>query len=151
MKFLENDLEEIIYQTDNHLLNDRGLNIRGKKYRQLRIGNYGIADVVTAERDGEILTITVYELKKDKAGISAFLQAIRYAKGIKTYLKKRKFSGYVFIKVVLIAKKIDTTSDYIFVESFMDCLSNYSFSYSIDGIYFEKESRYDLTKNGFKL
>lgn len=83
MKFLEKDLEDIIFNADNESLQSRGLEIRGFKKRQLNIGNYGIADIVTFERSnyideeyaeyvgGENKThsrpiITVYELKKNK-------------------------------------------------------------------------------------
>ena len=51
------------------------------------------------------LNITVFELKKDKVGISAFFQAIRYCKGIKSYLenwsdrKKTLFNNPKFIEV----------------------------------------------------
>ena len=50
MKFLEKDLEEIIFETSNKELNERGLFVYGKKYRQLRIGNYGVADLVVVDR-----------------------------------------------------------------------------------------------------
>ncbi len=40
MKFLEKDLEQIIYSADKELLAQRGLEINGTLIRQLRIGNY---------------------------------------------------------------------------------------------------------------
>ena len=50
MKFLEKDLEDIIFEAPREELAKRGLHIEGKMYRQLRIGNYGIADLVTIQR-----------------------------------------------------------------------------------------------------
>jgi len=150
MNILEKDLEEIIFTTDNEKLRDRGLSILGKKYRQLRIGNYGVADIVTVVREGRILHITVYELKKDKAGISAFLQCLRYAKGIREYVNYRNFSGFVEIRMVLIGREIDTVSDYIFLDDFMENIINYSYSYNFEGISFNYESGYKLTESGFK-
>ena len=47
MSFLEKDLEDIIFETDNDLLFEHGLFIDGQKKRQVRIGNYGIADLIT--------------------------------------------------------------------------------------------------------
>lgn len=50
MNFLEKNLEDIIYETNNKYLRERGLFINGIKKRQLRIGNYGIADIVTFKK-----------------------------------------------------------------------------------------------------
>jgi hypothetical protein len=166
MKFLEKNLEDIIWEASNEKLQERGLNISGKKLRQLRIGNYGIADLVTFDRDyyhteylHPFLNITVYELKKDKAGISAFLQAIRYCRGIKSYLEKHKPHIDFSLNIVLCSKEIDTNSDYIFLcdliryneyeSGLINSISNYSFDYSIDGIQFKEEKNYDLINKGF--
>lgn len=163
MKFLEKDLENIIWESDNKKLREKGLWIYGKKLRQLRIGNYGIADLVTYEKmiseNGKsfFLDITVYELKKEKAGISAFLQALRYCKGISTYLNYKRPNIEYKLNIVLCAKEIDKTSDYIFLtdllenESYytLNSVLNFSFDYDIDGIKFIKESGYDLTQKGF--
>jgi hypothetical protein len=99
MNFLEKDLEQIIYETPVMELQDRGLDVSGKPYRQLRIGNYGIADLVYVNKEyyinGDlqklqypVLIINVLEIKKDKIGISSFLQAIKYCQGIKRYLEE---------------------------------------------------------------
>jgi hypothetical protein len=163
MKFLEKDLEQIIWETDNEKLQQKGLLISGKKLRQLRIGNYGIADLVTYEKiphdflSNSYFEITVYELKKEKAGISAFLQALRYCKGIYTYLEIYKPNIAFKLNIVLCAKEIDTTSDYIFLtdllnsEDFntLNTITNYSFNYGIDGIEFKEEKGYNLSSKGF--
>lgn len=164
MEFLEKDLEEIIWQTDNDLLFKKGLEISGKKLRQLRIGNYGIADLVTYEKsylpyNNPFIEITIYELKKDKVGIGAFLQAIRYAKGIITWIEDKKPSLDYKINLVLCSKKVDDVSDFIFIT---DVFANnefslhgvvsvdfYSFKYDINGIEFKKESGYNLVNTGF--
>lgn len=46
-EFFEKTLEDIIFNTDNELLCEHGLLISGKKLRQVKIGNYGIADLIT--------------------------------------------------------------------------------------------------------
>ncbi|QQO97094.1 hypothetical protein Nekkels1_88 [Cellulophaga phage Nekkels_1] len=168
MNILEKDLEEIIYKThieDNKLLWEKGLVTKGNMYQQLRIGNYGVADLVTFHKDfsyyheENALFITVYELKKEKAGISAFLQALRYCKGIKTYIEKfRDKNINLSFNIVLCAKKIDTNSDFIFLSEFMYQnwigaglhLNCYSYEYSLNGIEFKEEKGYDLTDKGFK-
>lgn len=164
MQFLEKDLENIIWESDNEKLKQKGFLINGKKLRQLRIGNYGIADLITFEKRHEFYTgsssylnITVYELKKEKAGISAFLQAIRYCKGISSYLDDKKPNLLYKLNIVICAKQIDILSDYIFLTdlinnedfSVLNCVLNYSFTYDIDGIKFKKESGYNLTNKGF--
>lgn len=173
MKFLEKDLEDIIWESDNVKLQEKGLDIQGKKYRQLRIGKYGIADIVTIEKDYSPskyvkdefktlsrLIITVYELKKEKAGISAFLQAVRYVKGISQYIESFRGKDIeIQYNIVLCAKEIDKTSDYIYLTDLLwanesyGCLStvkNYSFDYDLEGIKFSSESNYQLIENGFK-
>lgn len=168
MKFLEKDLEEIIYESHKNNkkeLYEKGLPTIGKMHRQLRIGNYGIADLVTFNKcfsyyhDSNCLKITVYELKKEKAGISAFLQAVRYCKGISQYVKFRNKDICLSFEIVLCAKEIDTNSDFIFLNDFMSDswigvgihLSCYSYSYGLNGIKFKLEHGYSLTNDGFKL
>lgn len=163
MRFLEKDLEDIIWESFHVKLRKKGLDINGIKKRQLRIGNYGIADIVTFERisgdfhEPSFLDITVYELKKEKAGISAFLQALRYCKGISTYLEEHKPNMFFKLNIVLCSKEIDKTSDYIFLTDlihseeygYINSIRNYSFEYGIDGIMFKKEQNYNLISKGF--
>jgi hypothetical protein len=160
MDFLEKNIEDIIWESDNIELSKRGLYLHGKMFRQLRIGNYGVADIVTIERVNKIdpnnskfikrgLSITIYELKKSTVGISAFLQSLKYAVGIKRYLEYRDF--YLFdIRIVLIGKSIDTTGELKYIPDlicmptdddfgFTCCVNQidfYSYNYKIDGIYF---------------
>lgn len=161
MEFLEKDLEKIIWESDNEKLIEKGLFISGKKYRQLKIGNYGIADLVTYKKLYEngfpYLEITVFELKKDKAGISAFLQAIRYCKGISSYLFKRKNILRFKLNIVICGRTIDSDSDYIYITDLFKCdelflinsVTNYSYDYTIDGIEFTERFDYCLTNEGF--
>lgn len=164
MKFLEKELEEIIFNSSSEELFKRGIHLDGKCYRQLKIGNYGVADLVYARKYahdiGEpYLHINVCELKKDKAGISAFLQALKYVKGIMCYLDIRGID-YRF-SITLIAPEIDTSSDYIYLTDLIDndhsetvkllSVDNYSVKYDINGMYFKKEYDYFLTENGFHL
>ena len=169
MEFLEKDLENIIWESDNEKLLDRGLCcVYGcKLYRQLKIGNYGVADLISVgrsniyEHEEPHLIITVFELKKDKVGISAFLQAIRYCKGIKQYLEKRKFYNFK-LNISLIGKDIDMSGDFIYItdlikntcsniESFgvIDEIDFYIYKYELDGLYFDRKYEYSLIDEGF--
>lgn len=171
MKFLEKDLEEIIFTSDRNQLSKKGLSIYGKMIRQLRIGNYGVADLVTIERpvlpnknldDYCRGLITVYELKQEKIGMSAFLQALGYLKGIERYLNKRNFDLEEFdFRIVLIGSKIDTASTFSYLPDYLKLsydahqdssrlsLQCYTYSYSIDGIDFKTQSGYKLIDEGF--
>lgn len=166
MNILEKDLEEIIEKTPVKKLNEKGLFVFGKCKRQLRIGNYGILDLVFIQKryeyndDGTMtpyLLINICELKKEKAGISAFLQAIRYAKGIKQYLVKVRGFTRFKMEITLIAPKIDTSSDYVFIGDLIGgdsllCVSevnNYAVNYGFEGVTFKQERNYSLTETGF--
>ena len=159
MEFLEKDLEQIIYESTIEDLNKAGLSIIGKRFRQLRIGNYGVADIVTFHRYSGTLNITIYELKKDKAGISAFLQGLRYCKGIDSYIRDfRNKDIDIVYRIFIIGREIDTNSDYIYLTDFLNgnicyCYDfrvyNYSYKYNIDGLKFHLEGGYKLTNENF--
>lgn len=165
MKFLEKDLEEIIFNSDNDLLNERGLCLCKKLKRQLKIGNYGIADLIGFTRPfydyskgSKILIedgrIQIIELKNDKINVSAFLQAINYLKGIRSYLRKRNFHTYNYIfEIVLIAKNIDKDSSFIYLTDLVQSenfeITYYTYDYKMDGIFFNLESGYSLKEEGF--
>jgi hypothetical protein len=170
MKFLEKDLEQIIFESGRDSLDEKGLPITGKLFRQLRIGNYGIADLVEFTRpfyDGPgrkffiAGQITIYELKKEQIGIGAFLQALHYAKGIQRYLEiKGKQDKYV-VNVVIVGKQLDTSGAFCFIPELLSFNSDavdefgngritfYTYDYTIDGLEFKESPRYKLINEGF--
>ena len=172
MKFLEKDLEQIIFeniQTKDgcELLSKKGLDVSEptKCYKQLRIGNYGVADLITIRKPvlkiykdcsfHSSFHVCVYEFKKDKISMSAFLQAIRYAKGVKQYLKHRGFDeSDILLSVTLIGKEIDRTSDFIYLPEFIKSeylnLKFYTYDYELGGLYFYEHKNYSLIHEGFK-
>jgi hypothetical protein len=164
MRFLEKDLEQIIHESGMDQLNERGLPIDGKMFRQMRIGNYGIADLITVTRpmyetiDQKTKVfypgrITIYELKKENVSIGAFLQAIGYAKGITNYLEKRGKKRFYELDIVLIGKKIDTSGNFCFIPDILSCslgtLNFYTYEYAIDGIFFINHQGYQYKNEGF--
>lgn len=173
MNFLEKDLEEIIYNADREKLSERGLYISATEIlkRQLKIGNYGIADLVSFKRPyfHKYLketckgSISVYELKKDRISISTFLQAVNYLHGIKRYLEKKGISENYDYNIVLIGKEFDDNSSFVYLPeilntfSYIDnidrpCIFNlnlYTYSYDIDGLKFNEISGYKLVNEGF--
>lgn len=163
MKFLEKDLEQIICESGIDLLNERGLPIDGKFYRQQKIGGYGIADLITATcpfyefaPQGKFLIkgeITIYELKKEQIGVGAFLQAIGYLNGVKSYLKKRKKDHLFNCKIVLIGKTLDTKGNFCYLPDLLNYEDNfiefYTYDYGLHGLKFTNHSGYKLINEGF--
>lgn len=162
MTFLEKDLEQIIYESGRDLLEEKGLSIEGKLYRQLRIGNYGIADLVSISKpfyigkkeDESLLimpgTITIYELKKEKIGISALLQALSYSRGIQRYLEKKDKLNLFEIQITLIGKELDTTGNFCFIPNlFRQKIKFFTYLYNINGIEFQYQYDYSLKNEGF--
>jgi DNA-directed RNA polymerase subunit N (RpoN/RPB10) len=163
MNFLEKDLERILEEqlnNDPEVLYDLGLehidyDLKTKVFRQLRIGNYGIADLVTVQRYMDNIIINVYELKKGVINEDALFQCSAYAKGIKSYLDKRGVKKYT-VRKVLIGSSVETSGRFPFIfdeiqrENFTDT-SIYSFDFKIDGIRFEWFDLvgYDLIDKGF--
>jgi hypothetical protein len=166
MNFLENDLEDIIYNTSQVKLQERGLDVineGSKLYRQLNIGNYGRADLVEFTRSfikpensrgWHELIINVYELKKEKIGMGSFLQALNYIKGIDMYLKYRNKYNQVEFIITLIGREIENGA-FIYLPDYISNLNGssfihlYTYDYEFDGIKFTEHDDYSLTNPGF--
>jgi hypothetical protein len=178
MNFLEKDLEQIIYEADKELLAEKGLRVNGKLLRQVRIGNYGIADLVSIERPYYHTyfefhckgTITIYELKKENISVSAFLQAVGYVKGIMRWMEQHPKNIEIIstsnydINIVLIGKNIDKKSEFLYLadllntdnlgdnsllDSFNLSLEMFTYDYDFNGINFTKIENYKLMNEGF--
>jgi hypothetical protein len=156
MSFLEKDLENLLLESSNNLLEERGLeSLESNKLNQVYLGNYGTCDMITWEKvltriNGRIhtwLNITVVELKKDLISIDAILQVIRYMKGVEQYLKKRNVAYN--IKSVLIGKNVDLNTDACYIIDYVDLLDVYTYTYKIDGIFFDYQKDFGLVNDGF--
>lgn len=153
MDFLEKDLEDILFETDNLTLQNRGLPIYGLKKRQVKIGNYGIADLICFERmcleEGGCIRLTVYELKRDKVGVDAFMQLIGYMQGLTDYFKSRNTGLRVLVYGVLIGKGVERVGNFCYLNNFFDKLEVFKYTYGVDGINFIDEYGYSLTDKGW--
>ena len=155
MKFLEKDLENIIWQNANseegrRRLAERGLNIPGITYRQVSFGSYGTADLVNfhitnslQENGAYIRVFTIYELKKEKVDIEAVMQAHRYKTALLQHLEEvqssRPFDDIV--RVVVIGSSIDSSSDFTFLYNYLFDTEIYLYDYKIDEIYFDLQEK----------
>ena len=169
MEFLEKDLEEIIYLSDKDKLYDRGLYLKGTLKRQLKIGNYGIADLIEIRKPyyhnkrHHKGVINILELKKDKIGVSTFFQALNYLQGIRIYLEQRRLDHLFNYQITLIGKEADVYSSFvylpdIFCDDIMDrdieehekvAIELYTYKYGIEGLELKHISGYELQNKGF--
>lgn len=161
MDFLEKDLEEIIYDATlsdigrEHLL-DRGLDICGKVFRQVNLGPYGIADLISVNYMHKILDlvegglisktryvhVTIYELKKDSVNINTLTQALRYRTAINEIIESRfsKFGDQlkVYINIVLVGKTFDKSNGMSWLLNELERIEVYTYNYSLTGLQFEE-------------
>lgn len=172
MTFFEKDLEEIMYEAGIDMLCEKGLPLfKGSLHRQVNIGRYGIADLIyfskptfiNSDIGFEKGTIKIFELKKEKIGIAAFLQAVRYTRGIQRYLEMRDMLHYFDFEIILIGKTIDNSGSFLYLPSIFNgesinsvigepskySISFFTYSYSINGLDFKKHDRYKLINEGF--
>jgi len=169
MEFSEKELEDMILSIPKEEIKKRGLVIKGKILRQLRIGSYGVADIVSINRaplygGGNGLEITIYELKKDKIDFSSLLQLIRYTKGIRSYLDQRTNNIPYFFNLILIGNRISSENGFIFLPEVMtstiwdtcpcgevQAIDFYTYSLNYNGIQFMRLEDKVLSNEGFFL
>jgi len=149
MDFLEKDLEDIIFNTPNEKLFDRGLAIHSGsvKLRQVNIGNYGICDLISYKRTNEYLQIQLFELKKNVIDINTFNQVCRYARGIQHYLKNRGVKNV--IEIILIGKQINKNDSLLYFQNLFSNVCIYTYEFDFDGISFISHQDYILNNPGF--
>jgi hypothetical protein len=149
-KFYEETLEDIIFENSKsiekrEILKQCGLEIKGKLLRQVTIGGYGRADLmsvyINGKRNGKHrVYVTIYELKKDCIGRKVVFQAAKYVYGLKRYFEKSKFfkNFSIEVKAVIIGSTIESDSYYEFITSICPSLELYTYNYRISGLTFEK-------------
>lgn len=149
MEFSEKQIESIICQTDNSILRNRGLNIWGRKFRQVQLGQYGLADIITIDRVRDLeYNVTIYELKKDKISPSTFWQVLKYARGCKHIAENRRRVYKINIRMVLVGGELDMDGSFCYLSSVLSThVALYLYKYSVDGITFNGEG-WGLTNHG---
>jgi hypothetical protein len=111
MKISEKELENLIFNLDVNVIREKGLYMPYIKKRQLRIANYGIADIVGIEKG--ILNqnvkikprVYIYELKVGLIDYKTFLQLSRYALGVKKYLHLKNLDYN--ISIIMVGSKVN--------------------------------------------
>lgn len=168
MDFLEQNLEDIVFNTPANKIISRGFTSYlndAHTYRQLRLGNYGVCDIVQFSRSCEhleecpgyyytqhVIDVHVIELKKGDIDIDALIQAVRYCKGVLEYIEDvRGLECKVQFSVSLVGSKINT-SDFVYMSELLQednfCLNFFTYKYDFDGISFKSDGGYRLTNSG---
>jgi len=169
--FFEKDLEDIIYHdlTNKSITLSRGLELNhgSQILRQKKIGNYGIADLIVIKKTNisghRHYDISIIELKSKVIGIQAFFQALRYIKGIKSYLSKRIESHKIHLNysIILIGERIDKSGAFCYIPELISdqqgfkgygCITNidfYTYRYDVEGLFFDKMAPINLKNEGF--
>jgi hypothetical protein len=159
MDILEKELEDLFYHTlteDETLLCERGLYIYKKPdivKRQLHIGKYGRADIVTLERSlwnpyqkriEDQARIKIFEFKKGEINGDTLIQACTYLAGIKDWVDKndKLMSTDLRYEIILVGRTIDL-GDWIFLSHLHNhidtCLTVYKYSYRLDGLWLDEK------------
>lgn len=150
MDFLEKDLEDIIWEAQStregrKKLKSRGLDIRGKVFRQFNLGEYGIPDLVSVYYSDRRAIITIYELKKDQINTNTLLQASRYYNAINR-LASNMLDDWR-IKVCLIGRNVELNGNFTFLADMIPCVSMYTYEINIDGLFFTMQYGYYLSES----
>lgn len=133
LNILEKDLEDYIYNLSqtregrDKMLKD-GIDIPCPLYRQVRIGDSGIADLIgfclepkdLNVWDTDNIFVEVMELKKGIINLNTLLQACRYARCLMNSLAE-DFSGHTFTpRITLIGDNINYSKEFFAVMSLMN-------------------------------
>lgn len=153
MNILEKEIEDIVWDYANDKdkrpkLQQRGLyGIFPVNFRQVDLGTYGRADMISVQRTScdkyntSRLIINVIELKKDEINASVFFQAIRYCRGIERMLNKKYNLHEIKFQITLIGKTIDTRNDFCYITDIFPQVFIYTYEIDMEkGILFSQQS-----------
>ena len=144
MEFSEKILEDIIWDNAQSLeglklLNQRGLSINGKMFRQVDLGDYGRADLISIRYipQNDYLDIVVYELKKGCITVNALMQAARYVTALRSHgFNSDDWNTEISISICLIGDSIDKNGDFAFLYNELKDVEIYTYDFKLSGIYF---------------
>jgi hypothetical protein len=150
MDFLEKDLEEILYTSNMYEVQSRGLDLfpYDRIYRQVPIGNYGIADLITVEKAFGRYQVLVYELKNKTINAASFWQVVRYMRGIKHFLSRTKMSQKFIVKGVLLAREVELSGEVCYLPMIQSDIFLYTYQYELSGMRFNRYEGAHLSSPG---
>lgn len=159
MNVLEKDLEDMLFEylDDFDVLIPKGFE-HGcqRKYRQVNLGSYGIADIIGVSEfnqpNNKLIEINIYELKKEEISVGTFLQALKYAKALSILFEKSNPKDSIEYNIILVGKVLKTNSDFIYLTDFYENLHLYTYNFDFhDGITFEQHMDYKITNGNIPI
>ena len=153
MKILEKDLKQIVWESNLDELRYRGFPVAstGKMFKDLKIGNYGSADMILVDRVDGNFNISICVFKEGKIGLAALLEAIKLQKGIDSFLRERKGfrSDLLHFYINLIGSEIDTSGSFCFIPDLYIEISYYLYYLDLNGLSFTSSDGHRLIDEGF--
>lgn len=115
--------------------------------RQPKLGNYGIADIISIVSNCNEIHIDLIELKNVTISIDALVQAHRYVTGLKTFVHDHYKNFSLTINSYIFGPDINK-GDWIYLLD--NCTTEvYTFKmHTFEGIKFKREHNYSLTNKG---
>lgn len=151
MKFLEKDLESIIWE-NHEACEGRGLAIdnsffsKGLRFRQMELGPFGTADLVYVRFNPELAQcwVQVVECKRIVVNADSYLQAKRYVAGLRALFDQMEFLGGVGVSftTVLVGQRVNTDGLLAYVISEDPGCQTFTYRYDVDGIRFNNATRH---------
>lgn len=137
MNILEKEIEDLVYEVareDTAPIRERGFPMRGKVLRQVDLGSYGIADLITFRFNSQVISLQIIEIKRDDVNAQTLMQAARYAKGAEIFMNKHYphlAKRMLDIEILLLGKKIDLSGDFPFLLDYTRQARAYTFSLDV--------------------
>ncbi|GAB3701247.1 hypothetical protein GCM10027592_29160 [Spirosoma flavus] len=172
MEISEKEIETMIWEAagteaGRKFLTERGLEISGTMLRQVGLGNYGVADLITMSfnwyghklpNGSRECAIDIYELKKEAIDVNALGQALRYMEAVRHFLGELNLNLHLYFGIHLIGKSINHSQNFL---PLVRTVSNaqefecstvflYEYKFDFDGIRFHRTegSNYSMSDNG---
>lgn len=137
MELLERELQQLIMETPNEKLWERGLQLAGKKRSEVNLGTWGRADIICSniQRNKGAATFYIYllELKKGMITVDAVVQVCRYYTAIENYLSQRFPNSEIKVFPILIGSDFTNGVGFIHTCSLINLIM---YSYDYDGLHF---------------
>lgn len=112
-------------------------------YRQVKIGSYGVADIVKIYIGGHgYIEVTVLELKNEELTVNSIAQVSRYSSGISHFISKKfkKLESYITVNSELLGAGFKESDDLCFLHNQLnDLISIYTFDLSVSKGFYVRE------------
>ena len=123
----EKELEDYIFNSaTNNLYNPITGEGIDSIYRQVDLGSYGIADLLTFSYEPGYLEVTVIELKKEIIDIKTMAQLSRYHKALRKYFDGNYPTKPVSIRLIAVSTQINQGDDSVWLNDYLSDHSDFS-------------------------